>query len=191
MVVPRTRRPILSVIGNGGEISASFAASAERIGELAVDAGFRVACGGRDGVMDAVMRGAHRSARYREGDTIGILTSYECTDASGWCDIVIPTGIGYARNMVVVASGDVVVAMGGGAGTLSEIALAWQIRRPILAWVGEEGWAARLAGIRLDSRHDATIEGFDDAAALITRARALVQRDPPEALGCSEDHNHA
>lgn len=172
---PPARKPILAVIGNAGELSPEVAQGAMRIGQLAVDAGFRVACGGRDGVMEAVMKGAHRSSKYQSGDTIGILATYEGGDASPWCDIVIPTGIGYARNMVVVSTGDVVLALGGGAGTLSEIALAWQIQRPVLAWTGPEGWSKKLAGVALDNRQMRVIEGMDEIEPLIARAAEIVR----------------
>ena len=75
-------------------------------------------------------------------------------------DVVIPTGVGLARNLLVVSAADVVVAVGGGSGTLSEIALAWQLGRPIIALSSCEGWAARMVGERLDERRaDEVLEG--------------------------------
>lgn len=119
-----TRRPVLAVIGSGGSIDVAVEQAAEALGRAAIEAGFRIVCGGRDGVMEASSRGARSAANWREGDVIGILPGYERRNANPFVDIVIPTGLGIARNVVVVASADVVVAIAGGSGTLSEIAIA-------------------------------------------------------------------
>lgn len=169
------RRPVLAVIGNAGEIPEAQRAAAFELGRRAVDRGFRVVCGGMDGVMEAAAHGAHTSEQYREGDTIGIAMSYRAADLNPWVDIVIPTGMGYARNAIVVSTGDVVVAIGGGSGTLSEIALAWQIQRPILVYGQAEGWAKRLGGLHLDQRNPLPIESFDDMEDLVDRAWMLAQ----------------
>lgn len=174
------RRPVLALIGNAGEIPSELAEDAAAIGQAAVEAGFRIICGGRDGVMQAAARGAHQAANYREGDTIGVLPTYRHNEANPYIDIALPTGFGYARNMLVVSSADVVCALGGGSGTLSEIALAWQIGRPVLAWQARGGWAARLADTRLDTRFDRDIEGFDSVEALIARALLLARRNTDE-----------
>ncbi len=173
-VQPKERRPMLAIIGNAGEIPEAQRQAAFDIGRLAIDQGFRIVCGGMDGVMQAAAQGAHASERYREGDTIGIGMSYRGKDVNPWIDVVVPTGLGFSRNMLVVASGDVVVAIGGGSGTLSEIALAWQIQRPILAYTSSSGWAGKLGGISLDARNAYTIEPFDDVHALVKRAWELV-----------------
>jgi hypothetical protein len=104
-------------------------ALAERLGELLAVSGLTVVCGGRGGVMAAVCRGAKR----RGGQTIGILPGTDPSDANEWVDHPICTGLGEARNVVVVASGRVVIAVGGGLGTLSEIALALKLGRPVIA----------------------------------------------------------
>uniref|UniRef100_A0A7C1FT32 TIGR00725 family protein n=1 Tax=Thermomicrobium roseum TaxID=500 RepID=A0A7C1FT32_THERO len=101
---------------------------AERLGELLARAGVTVVCGGRGGVMAAVCRGAKRGG----GATIGILPGTNPREANEWVDYPICTGLGEARNAVVVASGQVVIAIGGGLGTLSEIALALKLGRPVI-----------------------------------------------------------
>jgi uncharacterized protein (TIGR00725 family) len=102
---------------------------AEAVGEALARAGCTVICGGRDGVMAAVCRGSKRAG----GITIGVLPSYDRTDANPWVDHVICTGMGEARNVIIVASADVVIAIGGGLGTLSEIALALKLRKRVVA----------------------------------------------------------
>ena len=86
-------------------------------------------CGGLGGVMEAACRGA-RSAG---GLTIGILPTYDRGSANPWVEIVIPTGFGHGRNVIVVASGDVVIALPGEHGTASEIALALTLGRRVVA----------------------------------------------------------
>lgn len=145
------RRAVISVIGDAGARPGSAVYEAAReVGKLAVDAGFRVMTGGLGGVMEAASRGAHESARYREGDTIGVLPHLDPAEANPWVDIVLATGLDHARN-TLVANGDAVVAVGGGAGTLSEIAFAWMFKRLIVAVRGG-GWAERLGDQRLDGR---------------------------------------
>ena len=145
------RRAVISVIGDAGVRpgSATYEVAMD-VGRLAVDAGFRVMTGGLGGVMEAACKGAHASALYREGDTIGILPHLDPVEANPWVDIVLATGLDHARN-TLVANADAVVALGGGAGTLSEMAFAWMFKRLIVAVRGL-GWADRLAEQRLDAR---------------------------------------
>ena len=168
-----TMRPILSIIG-GASTTPAQAAVAEQVGRLAIESGFRICCGGRGGVMAAACRGAHAAPGYREGDTIGIMMHYDRDSANPWIDIAIPTGMYFSRNTVVVATGQVVLAIGGGAGTLSEIALAWQLKRPVVALCAG-GWSEQLAGIPLDDRHDSIIHRAETPRQAIETALALLQ----------------
>lgn len=152
-----TRRYIAAVIGSATADEALYE-SARELGTCLVDAGFRVVSGGLRGVMEAASRGAHESEHYASGDTIAILPTYEASDANQWIDIAIPTGLQHARNTLVVSSADVVIAVGGGAGTLSEIAAAWALGRPVIA-LQNGGWAERLGGEALDSRRPDRIHG--------------------------------
>lgn len=146
-----TRRPLLSVVGDADSEEASPAyVAAFDVGRLAIDAGFRVMTGGRYGVAAAASHGAHTSGAYREGDTIGILPGADPSDANPWVDIALATGLDHLRN-ALVANVDVVIAIGGGAGTLSEIAFAWMYRRPIIA-LDMHGWSRNLADKRMDDR---------------------------------------
>ncbi|MCQ2146481.1 MAG: TIGR00725 family protein [Bacteroidales bacterium] len=120
-------------------------------GKLLVDAGFRVQCGGLGGVMKAVCKGARSSANYTDGDTIGIVPSFDRMKSNEYVDIVIPTGIDIVRN-AMTGNADAVIAIGGGAGTLSEMAIAWSLYRLIIAYRTVPGWAQKLADTRIDSR---------------------------------------
>lgn len=165
------RRRALAVIGSGEPLSAEIEALSFELGRRAIDAGFRLATGGLGGVMEAASRGARAAAGYREGDVVGILPNYDKASANASVDIVIATGLGIARNVIVVASADVVVAVGGGSGTLSELAVAWQLGRPIVALAPAGGWAEKLAGEAIDDRRNDRLvraESAEEAVALAT-----------------------
>ena len=146
------RRKVVSVIGNAitGESDLKRKMAFE-MGKALVDAGYRVQSGGLYGVMEAAFMGARASEKYREGDTIAIVPSFDSADANEYADIVIPTGLDLLRNGIV-ANSDAVVAVGGGAGTLCEMSLAWTLKRLILAFNNVDGWSSQLAGMRLDDR---------------------------------------
>jgi uncharacterized protein (TIGR00725 family) len=155
---PLTRRPVVAVVG-GARGSRALLNSAEQLGRALNEAGYRLATGGLGGVMEAASRGARSSEAWREGDIVGVLPGLDPADANPWVDIAIPTGLNYARNVVLVSMADAVVAVGGGAGTLSEIALAWQHHKLVMALDIGEGWSARMAGEALDARRQDRIHG--------------------------------
>jgi hypothetical protein len=83
-------------------------------------------------------------------------------------DVVIPTGLGLFRNMLVARAGDVCIAVRGGAGTLSEIAFAWQLNKPVATMSGTGGWATKLAGSKLDRREGQEVIDLEDVKAANT-----------------------
>lgn len=168
-----SRRPVLAVVGEGGVLGPDVSELAESLGREAIDAGFRLATGGLGGVMEAASRGAHQSARYVEGDVLGLLPTYDRASANPWVDVVLPTGLGVARNIVLVATADVIVAVGGGSGTLSELAVAWQLGRPIVA-LRCPGWSGELADRAVDPRRTDTIVGATTASEAIEAAVRLL-----------------
>lgn len=118
----------MAVVG-AGEASADLEAEAEAVGGLLAQQGAVVVCGGLGGVMAAACRGAKAGG----GATLGILPGTDRSEANPWVDVAVTTGMGEARNAIVVRSADVLVALGGGYGTLSEIALALRLGRPVVA----------------------------------------------------------
>ena len=120
----------ISVIGSGAE----HEERAEAVGRLLAERGAVVVCGGHGEVMAAAARGAKSAG----GTTIGILPGESKSAANPWIDHVIVTGIGHARNLAVVASGDAVIAVGGRWGTLAEIGLARALGRYVV--ILEPGW---------------------------------------------------
>ena len=101
---------------------------AEEVGRLLAERGCTVVCGGLGEVMAAAARGAKSVG----GTTIGILPGTSRADANEWIDHVVVTGLGHARNAVVAASGDAVIAVGGSYGTLTEIGFARIFGRPVV-----------------------------------------------------------
>lgn len=127
------RRQIqISVIGSS-QPAAEFLPLATEVGRVVAARGAVLICGGLSGMMEAASRGAKENG----GVTVGILPDYNANSANPYIDIVIPTGLGHARNVLVVASGDIIVALMGSHGTRAEIAIALKLGKPVIgvgAW---------------------------------------------------------
>lgn len=120
----------ISVVGSGNCDEGSEAwCLAEEVGRGLAEAGATVVCGGLTGVMEAAARGAAEAG----GEVIGIVPGASVDDANLHCTHVVATAIGYARNLAVVASGEVVVAVSGEWGTLSEIGHARTFGKTVVA----------------------------------------------------------
>ncbi len=142
---------MVSVVGDGNlDPTSNQYQFAENFGHLLIDEGFRLVTGGLGGVMEAASKGARRSSNFRPGSIISILPGMDAIAGNTYSDVVIPTGLGHFRN-AIVAQSSAVVAIGGGAGTLSEMAFAWMFNRLLIAFRGP-GWSGRLADSRLDDR---------------------------------------
>jgi uncharacterized protein (TIGR00725 family) len=123
------RRQVAVIGGARCEPGSEAAALAEEVGKRLADAGVTLVCGGLTGVMEAACRGAADA----DGVAIGIVPGNSVAEANPYCTHVVATGIGHARNLAVVSSGEVVIAIGGEWGTLSEIGFARAIGRPVIA----------------------------------------------------------
>ncbi len=117
----------IAVIG-GHKAAPKYLKIAESLGRLIAENNWVLVCGGREGVMEAACKGAKAAG----GTTVGILPSLNGEDANPYVDIKIPTGIGYARNFLVARSAQVVIAISGSHGTLSEIAMALSDERYVI-----------------------------------------------------------
>lgn len=131
-LIPGREKTYVSVIG-GGQCTAAQYGRAHEVGARIAEMGAVLICGGLGGVMEAAARGASEFG----GATVGILPGHTRTEANPYLDLVITTGMGHARNLAVVSSGDAVIAVGGEYGTLSEMGLAAKIGRPLVVL---EGW---------------------------------------------------
>jgi hypothetical protein len=149
-----TKKTVVGVIGpNYENCNDAIFAFGIKLGKTLADMNVLIVTGGRKGIMEAIFKGAHQSANYQNPTTIGILPSGNKDEANAYCDIVIPTGIGLARNSIVVNTADILIAVAGGSGTLSEIAFAWQFNKKVICYTGFDGWAKNLAGLNLDTRN--------------------------------------
>jgi uncharacterized protein (TIGR00725 family) len=148
--------PYVAVVG-GGEAGEELCGQARDVGRLLAERGAVVVCGGLGGVMEAVCRGVADGG----GVSIGLLPGADRTAANRWVTYTVPTGMGEGRNALVARSADVMIAVGGEYGTLSEIALA------LRAGIG-------VVGIGTWDLDD--VVSVTAAAEAVDRALALVAR---------------
>lgn len=132
-----------------GDASAEVAAAAEAVGRGLAARGAVVVCGGLGGAMEAVCRGAKAAG----GVTVGLLPGGDRGAANRYVDVAVATGLGEARNVLVVRAADVLIAVGGGHGTLSEIALALKAGKRV---VGLHTWA--IDGVEAAGSPEAAVE---------------------------------
>jgi len=121
------RYPIVGVIG-GSRVDADLRAMAYDVGRLLAEREAILVCGGLGGVMEAACQGAYE----HDGVTVGVLPSDDTYEANPYVQVPIATGFGAGRNMVIVRTADVVIALGSSYGTLSEIALALNLGKRVV-----------------------------------------------------------
>jgi len=123
----KTQKITISVIG-GHKADKKIIQLARAVGKMIAKAGAVLVCGGLDGVMKAAAQGAKSAG----GLTVGLLPGNNKNDANQYIDIALPTTIGYARNAMVACSADIIIALPGSHGTLSEISYGFVYKRPII-----------------------------------------------------------
>ena len=155
-----------AVIG-GGDCSLAEAKVAEEVGRELAGRGATVVCGGLGGVMEAACRGAVAGG----GRTIGILPGGSREGANPYVQVPIVTGMGYARNVIVVRSAQAVIAVGGSYGTLTEIACALQSGIPV---IGLDTWS-----LSRDGRRDRSIVTASGPIQAVEKALALGLKPRP------------
>lgn len=130
--------------------------------KIAYDIGQEVAKSGSvliSGGLGGVMRGACHGARDAGGLTIGIIPQNDPSFANEFCDVVIPSGLGLARDFLTALSADGVIMVGGGSGTLSELCAAYMHKKPIAALKNSGGIASQYVDQYLDHRQNVKIVG--------------------------------
>jgi uncharacterized protein (TIGR00725 family) len=159
---------IISVIGSSRPANEEHIGLAESVGRELAKRGVMMVCGGLSGLMEAACRGAKAGG----GTTIGILPGKQAVDANLYVDIPIVTGMGYSRNVIVVNSGQAVIAIGGAYGTLSEIAHALGDGIPV---IGLKTWPLTINGDG-QSVDDAIIQATDPVDAVDKAVAAAAAR---------------
>lgn len=167
-------KTLIAVIG-GGEPPKEALVQAEEVGRRIAEAGAAVVCGGLGGVMEAVCHGAHQAG----GLTIAILPTGHWSDANPDVDIALPTGLGVARNVLVVMSGHAVIAIDGSYGTLTEIAHSMELSKPVFAL---SSW--NLESAKLDPTLYVRVNSPEEAVRLALRAA----RRPPKSQDPFRNH---
>ena len=160
---------IIAVIGSSNPVSTEHVELAEQVGRELAKRGVKVVCGGLTGIMEAVCRGAKAEG----GLTIGILPGQSSKDANRYVDISIVTGMRYSRNVIVVNTGQAVIAVGGAWGTLSEIGHALGDGIPV---VGLKTWVLSRNGDGVDI-NGAMILATDPVDAVEKAIAAAQARD--------------
>ena len=138
------------VVVIGGSDETQYNKDAYKIGKYIAQKNCSLLSGGRGGVMKAVSKGAYDEG----GVVVGILPGDDFSEANEYCTIVIPSGIGYARNSMNILSADIIISLGGKAGTLSELAYAWHYRKPVIACSFTGGWSKKIVAEPIDERYE-------------------------------------
>lgn len=157
------RKLQIAVIGYNKECSDVARDMAYQVGKEIAAAGAVLVCGGLGGVMEAACRGAQENG----GTAVGVIPQEEFSHANPFCDIVICTGIGFARDFIVASSADGIIAIGGGIGTLIEMGVGYMTKKTVVSVLGTGGVAEMYAGKYLDERNRVRILSAADAHSAV------------------------
>src|SRR6185436_17347007 len=167
MAAARTHRLVIGVMGPASA-DPDQAALARAVGRQVAERGAVLLCGGRGGIMEAAAEGARAAG----GLTVGVLPGASAADSppNRFVDVALFTGLGEGRNWVNVCASDALIAIGGGFGTLSEIALALKARKPLVL-LGS--WRFEMDGV------STAVARATDAAQAVDLAFAAISGGPP------------
>lgn len=167
----KLRIPQVAVIGSS-EADETMLKVAEQAGTIIARLGAALVTGGRDGIMSAASRGCAAAG----GIVLAVTPHRAMDEVNDFAHYHIPTAMGWARNCITGIAGDVVLVIGGAAGTLSEIAYAWMYNRPIVAMSCCEGWSKRIAGQSVDHRRNDVVIDCRSIAELEPILKGLLEK---------------
>ena len=168
------RKPQIAVIGYNKDRSTDQSRNiAFEVGVEIARSGSVLICGGLGGVMESACMGA----KEYNGVTVGIIPQEEFSFANEFCDIVICTGIGFARDFIVATSCDGIIAIGGGVGTLIELGVGYMIKKIMVAVSGSGGIAEMYGGKFLDERNMVPIIVAKDAYSAVQIVLNNIKKD--------------
>jgi len=124
------------------------------LGKKLIDQGHTIYNGGMGGIMETSAKGARQSNNYKDNSVIAILRVSDVSLGNNYSSIKIATDMGTARNRLIILNSDAIIAIGGGAGTLNEITLAWEFGKPMAAFKNYGGWASKVAETAIDDRRN-------------------------------------
>lgn len=158
---------------NRSNISHHILTMAEEVGREIARRGAIVICGGRGGVMKAVAKGAFEEG----GITVGILPSMSKNEANEYIKVIIPSGLGpVTRGSLIIRAADGIITIGGGVGTLGEIACAYAHKKPIVGLRGSGGWTDKLVDSYLDDRKIVKVIGGNSPKEVVDIAIKQIQK---------------
>jgi uncharacterized protein (TIGR00725 family) len=160
-MITTPRRPQVCILGSAEPGSKAYELAGEA-GELLAKLGITVV----SGCGSPATRVAAERAQAAGGLVVSIITSDEMPAADWPANVVIPCGMGDARNLLMALAGDACIVIGGRAGTISEVCLAWLHRRPLLPLVGCGGWSDSLPTNPPDERQNSLILAWDSVEVL-------------------------
>jgi uncharacterized protein (TIGR00725 family) len=155
------RPPQICILGSADPGSKAYELAA-LAGELIAELGFTLV----SGCGSPATRVAAERAYNRGGNVISIIPSDDITTPDWPCNVLIPCGMGDARNLMMALAGDACLVIGGRAGTISEVCLAWLHKRPLLPLIGCGGWSDRLKENPPDERQNSPIHPWDSTEVL-------------------------
>jgi uncharacterized protein (TIGR00725 family) len=155
-------------------VAADTMNAAATVGRLVAERGGVIVTGGRFGVMEAASRGAKEA----NGLTIGFLPAMDKATANSYVDVVFPTGLGRARNLITARACDALIMIGGSCGTLNELTIAYAEARPVVILRGSGGWADLIGKVMhkgrfIDERETVEVEFADSPEEAVEKAFAL------------------
>lgn len=165
MQLSRIKKKVqIGLIGSAGNEEYPFDKVKDKVYNLAYEAGRLIArkgailvCGGKGGVMLSACKGA----KEEKGITVGVISGNKRLRSNKYVDIEVVSGIcNYSEDALIISMSDGVIALGGGAGTLQELALAYKNRKPIVVIKGSGGWSDKLSNKYIDERKKIKIKGF-------------------------------
>ena len=165
------RKLQIAVIGYNKDRCTDIARGmAYEVGKEIACAGAVLICGGLGGVMESACKGAKENG----GMTVGIIPQEEFLYANEYCDVVVCTGMAYARDFIVASSADGIIAVGGGVGTLIELGVGYMTKKAMVAISGSGGVADIYSGKFLDERNRVPITVAKDAKTAVEMILATV-----------------
>ena len=164
------KRQILVIGHNTNGCTPEHEKAAYDVGVEIAKSGSALITGGLGGVMTAASHGAKDAG----GLTIGIITQADASEANEYCDIVIPTGMGFTRDFLNALAADGVVIVGGGSGTLSEVCASYMSKKPMVAIRNLNGPISKYIDGYIDHRENVKIIGVDSAKEAVQKILELI-----------------